>query len=434
VANNNALLPPIEHKRAGGVDIVLGIQWGDEGKGRVIDLLAKDYAIVARFGGGDNAGHSIEVGDRKLALRIVPSGALVPSAKLHVGAGTVISLKTLIDELDALAKIGVDVSRISISDRAQVVFPFHAAVDQAMERARGGSAIGTTGRGIGPAYVDRVGRIGITVGDLRNPGVLTAKIQASMQAKAALLAGVPDAPSEHDIIADTLAQAQRLLPHVVDGVAYINEALERGDNILAEGAQGTLLDVTYGSYPYVTSSSTIAGGACIGLGIGPGAVRSVTGVVKAYCTRVGGGPFPSELPDAEANALREAGREFGVVTGRPRRCGWFDAVTARYAARLNGLDRLIVTKLDVLSGLDRVGLVTGYRHADGTPAGVESMGEPGLRTEIEYHPGWSENVREVKEVKNLPSAARAYLDRLANVTGVPVALVSVGPERTAFAA
>ncbi len=434
MANSNTLLPPIEHKRAGGVDIVLGIQWGDEGKGRVIDLLAKDYAIVARFGGGDNAGHSIEVGDRKIALRIVPSGALVPSAKLHVGAGTVISLKTLIDELDALGKIGVDVSRISISDRAQVVFPFHAAVDQAMERARGGSAIGTTGRGIGPAYVDRVGRIGITVGDLRNPAVLTAKIQASMQAKAALLAGAPDAPSEHDIIAETLAQAQRLLPHVVDGVTYINEALERGDNILAEGAQGTLLDVTYGSYPYVTSSSTIAGGACIGLGIGPGAVRSVTGVVKAYCTRVGGGPFPSELPDAEANALREAGREFGVVTGRPRRCGWFDAVTARYAARLNGLDRLIVTKLDVLSGLDRVGLVTGYRHADGTPAGVESMGEPGLQTEIEYHPGWSENVREVKEVKNLPSAARAYLNRLANVTGVPVALVSVGPERTAFAA
>ena len=434
MASNNVLLPPIEHKRAGGVDVVLGILWGEEGQGRVIDLLANDYAIGARFGGGDNAGHSIEVGDRKLALRIVPSGALVPSAKLHVGAGTVISLRTLIDELDALGKIGVDVSRISVSDRAHIVFPFHAAVDQAMERARGGSAIGTTGRGIGPAYVDRVGRIGITVGDLRNPAALTEKIRQSMQAKAAFLAGVPDAPREDDVIADTLVAAKRLLPHVVDGVAYINEALERGDNILAEGAQGTLLDVTYGSYPYVTSSSTIAGGACIGLGVGPGAIRSVTGVVKAYCTRVGGGPFPSELPGAEADRLREAGREFGVVTGRPRRCGWFDAVTARYAARLNGLDRLIVTKLDVLSGLDRVGLVTGYRHADGTPAGVESMGEPGLQVEIEYHPGWSENVREVRQVKNLPSAARAYLERLANVAGVPVALVSVGPERTAFAA
>jgi adenylosuccinate synthase len=434
VASSNTLLPPIEHKRAGGVDIVLGIQWGDEGKGRVIDLLAKDYAIVARFGGGDNAGHSIEVGDRKLALRIVPSGALVPSAKLHVGAGTVISLKTLLDELDALAKIGVDVSRISVSDRAQIVFPFHAAVDQALERARGGSAIGTTGRGIGPAYVDRVGRAGVTFGDLRTPAILAERIRLSLQAKAPLFAAAGEVPREDDVVAQTRAAAERLLPHVVDGVAYINEALERGDDVLAEGAQGTLLDVTYGSYPYVTSSSTIAGGACTGLGIGPGAVRSVTGVVKAYCTRVGGGPFPSELPDDEAARLREAGREFGVVTGRPRRCGWFDAVAARYANRVNGLDRLIVTKLDVLSGFERVGIVTGYRRADGSPAGVEAMGEPGLKPEIEYHPGWSESLREVRHVKNLPRDARAYLDRLANVTGVPVALVSVGPERTAFAA
>lgn len=434
MASSNALLPPLEHRRNGAVDIVLGVQWGDEGKGRVVDLLARDYAIVARFGGGDNAGHSIEVGDRKLALRIVPSGALVPSAKLHVGAGTVVSMRTLLDELDALAAIGVDISRITVADRAHIVFPFHAALDQAAERARGGSAIGTTGRGIGPAYVDRVGRIGVTFGDLRTPAILADKIRQAMRAKAPLLAGVTGLASEEDAVAETLAAAQRLLPHVVDGVAYINEALERGENVLAEGAQGTLLDVTYGSYPYVTSSSTIAGGACIGLGIGPGAVRSVTGVVKAYCTRVGGGPFPSELPDAEAAHLREAGREFGVVTGRPRRCGWFDAVTARYAARLNGLDRLIVTKLDVLSGFDRVGIVTGYRHADGSPAGVEAMGEPGLQTEIEYHPGWAESVREVRHVKNLPSTARAYLDRLANVTGVPVALVSVGPERTAFAA
>jgi adenylosuccinate synthase len=434
VANSKALLPPVEHKRAGSVDIVLGVQWGDEGKGRVVDLLAQDYQIVARFGGGDNAGHSIEVGDRKLALRIVPSGALVPTAKLHVGAGTVVAMKTLIDELDALAAIGIDTTRISVSDRAQIVFPFHAALDQAAERARGGDAIGTTGRGIGPAYVDRVGRIGVTFGDLRAPDVLAAKIHASMRAKAALYPGNLELPLEADVLAETAAAAKRLLPHVVEGVSYINEALERGENILAEGAQGTFLDITYGSYPFVTSSSTIAGGACIGLGVGPGAIRSVTGVVKAYCTRVGGGPFPSELPDDEAARLREAGREFGVVTGRPRRCGWFDAVTARYAARVNGLDRLIVTKLDVLSGFDRIGLVTGYKHADGSPADVDAMGEPGLQTVIEYHPGWTENVREVRQVKNLPSAARAYLERLANVAGVPVALVSVGPERTAFAA
>jgi adenylosuccinate synthase len=428
------LLPPVEHKRAGSVDIVLGIQWGDEGKGRVVDLLARDYAIVARFGGGDNAGHSIEVGDQKLALRIVPSGALVPSAKLHIGAGTVVSLRGLITELDALAKIGVDTSRITISDRAHIVFPYHATLDQAAERARGGAAIGTTGRGIGPAYVDRVGRTGVMFGDLHSPGQLADKIRLAMLAKAPLLAGAGDVPREEDVVAEALGFAERVVPHVVDGVAYINEALERGENILAEGAQGTLLDITYGSYPFVTSSSTIAGGACIGLGIGPGAVRSVTGIVKAYCTRVGSGPFPSELNDAEAERLRTAGREFGVVTGRPRRCGWFDAVTARYAARVNGLDRLIVTKLDVLSGFEQIGLVTGYRHADGSPAGVDDMGEPGLTAEIEYHPGWTENVRDVRHVKSLPSNARAYLDRLANVTGVPIALVSVGPERAAFAA
>ncbi len=434
MASSSPLLPPVEHRRAGAVDVVLGIQWGDEGKGRVVDLLARDYAIVARFGGGDNAGHSIEVGEQKLALRIVPSGALVPSAKLHIGAGTVVSLDGLLTEFDSLAALGVDISRITVSDRAHIVLPFHAALDRAAERARGGAALGTTGRGIGPAYMDRVGRIGVTFGDLRTPAVLAERIRLAMQMKAAALEGDASVPAAEAVIAATLAAAGRVLPHIVDGVAYINQALERGENILAEGAQGTLLDITYGSYPFVTSSSTVAGGACIGLGIGPGAVRSVTGIVKAYCTRVGSGPFPSELPDEEAAQLRAAGHEFGVVTGRPRRCGWFDAVTARYAARVNGLDRLIVTKLDVLSGLERVGIVTGYRRADGSPAGIEALGEPGLTPEIEYLPGWSESLRDVRRVKNLPSAARAYLDRVANVSGVPVALVSVGPERTAFAA
>ena len=301
---------------------MLGIQWGDEGKGRVVDLLAKDYAVVARFGGGDNAGHSIEVGDQKVALRIVPSGALVPSAKLHIGAGTVVSLRGLLTEFDALANIGVDISRISISDRAHIVFPYHATLDQAAERARGSASLGTTGRGIGPAYVDRVGRTGVTFGDLRSPAHLADKIRLAMLAKGPLLAGATDVPRKEDVVAETLGFAERLLPHIVDGVSYINEALERGENILAEGAQGTLLDITYGSYPFVTSSSTIAGGACIGLGIGPGAVRSVTGIVKAYCTRVGSGPFPSELADVEAERLRTAGREFGVVTaGRDAAAG-----------------------------------------------------------------------------------------------------------------
>jgi adenylosuccinate synthase len=424
-------LPPIEHRRTGAVDVVLGIQWGDEGKGRVVDLLARDYAIVARFGGGDNAGHSIEVGDQKLALRIVPSGALVPSAKLHIGAGTVVSLAGLIAELDSLAAIGVDTSRITISDRAQVVFPYHALLDQAAERARGGAAIGTTGRGIGPAYTDRAARLGITFGDLLRPAQLADRVRLALASKSALLGG--DLPPETEIVAQALAAAERVKPHIVDGVAFIHDALERGESILAEGAQGTLLDVTYGSYPFVTSSHTIAGGACTGLGIGPGAVRSVTGIVKAYCTRVGAGPFPSELDDATGERLRAQGREFGVVTGRPRRCGWFDAVAARYAIRLNGLDRLVVTKLDVLSGFDRIGIVTAYRHADGSLAGVDAMGEPGLTVDVEYHDGWQDDIRGIRSVKNLPFAARSYIASMTNVCGVPIALVSVGPERSAFA-
>jgi len=419
--------------RSGQVDIVLGIQWGDEGKGRIVDLLAKDYAIVARFGGGNNAGHSIQVGEQKLAVRLVPSGALVPSTRLHIGSGTVVALAGLLEELEALAKLGVDVSRVSVSDRAHVVFPYHEALDKAAELARGTGALGTTGRGIGPAYIDRVARAGITVGDLLRPAVVGERVRAALARGAPLLAGVPGLPSEAEIVAATLALAERVKPHIVDGVAYINDALERGERILAEGAQGSLLDVGFGTYPYVTSSVTVAAGACVGLGIGPRAIGTVSGVAKAYCTRVGGGPFPSELLDATGERLREVGREFGVVTGRPRRCGWFDLVTGRYAVRLNGLDRLIVTKLDILSGFERIGLVTGYRRADGSPAGVEAIGEPGLRAEVEELPGWSEDLRDCKHIKNLPRNAQAYLMRLANELGVPVTLVSVGPERSAFA-
>jgi adenylosuccinate synthase len=415
------------------VDVILGIQWGDEGKGRIVDLLAKEYDIVARFGGGDNAGHSIQVGEQKLALSIVPSGALVPSVRLHIGTGTVIALASLVRELTALTKLGVDVTRVSVSDRAHIVFPYHAALDRAAERARGSAALGTTGRGIGPAYVDRVARTGITFGDLQRPADLADKIRAALLAKAPLLAGAGDVLREEDVIAETLDLAAVVRPHIVDGVAYVHDALERGERILAEGAQGSMLDVNYGTYPFVTSSVTIAAGACVGLGIGPRAVGTVRGIAKAYCTRVGGGPFPSELDNPIGERLREVGREFGVVTGRPRRCGWFDVVAGRYAVRVNGLDNAIITKLDVLSGFERVGLVTGYRHADGTPAGIEAIGEPGLRVDVEELPGWSEDVRDIKHIKNLPRNAQAYLARLANEIGIPVTLVSVGPERSAFA-
>jgi adenylosuccinate synthase len=424
----------LPHDPARPLDIAVGIQWGDEGKGRVVDLMAGDYDIVARFGGGDNAGHSIEVGEQKLALRIVPSGALVPRTELFIGGGTVVSLSGLVEELAALRAVGVDISRIRISDRAHLVFPYHATLDRLSERERGGNAIGTTGRGIGPAYVDRVGRLGITFGDLGRPEVCAQKIRLAMLARASVFARAGDVPREEDVISETLTLARTVLPHVVDGIGYLHGALEAGRRVLAEGAQGTLLDVGYGSYPYVTSSSTIAGGACTGLGVGPRAVGNVVGIAKAYATRVGGGPFPSELHDATGDRLRSAGREFGVVTGRPRRCGWFDAVAARYAARLNGLSHLVLTKLDVLAGFEQVGIVTGYRRADGRACGVEALGDPEVKVDVTYVAGWPEDIRAARDIRDLPAAARAYVDALAEYVGVPIALISVGPERSAFAA
>jgi adenylosuccinate synthase len=398
-------------------DVVVGIQWGDEGKGRIVDWYARDYDVVARFGGGDNAGHSIRVGDRKLALRIVPSGVLQERCELFIGGGTVISLEGLIGELQSLAEMGVDVSRVRVSDRAQVVFPYHAQADKAAEEARGAQAIGTTGRGIGPAYVDKVARSGITFSDLLRKETLGDKLR---------LKG-----ADH-LIAPALEAAERLRSHIVDGVEYLHGALEAGRRVLIEGAQGSLLDIGYGTYPFVTSSHTIAGGACIGLGLGPTAVRRVVGVVKAYCTRVGGGPFPSELNDSVGERLRAAGAEFGVVTGRPRRCGWFDAVAARYAARLNGLTSAVITKLDVLSGFERIGIVTGYRLHD-KPVPFGSAGIPGLVVDVEYVDGWNEPISSVRRIADLPRTALAYVRRLEAILGVPVECVSVGPERSELA-
>jgi adenylosuccinate synthase len=425
--------PHAREGRSAPLDICVGIQWGDEGKGRIVDLLARDYGVIARFGGGDNAGHSIEVGETKLALHVVPSGVLVAGTRLLIGGGTVLSLRGLVDELDMLAKLGVDIGRIVVSDRAHVVFPYHAVLDRLAEQQRGGSALGTTGRGIGPAYVDRVGRLGITFGDLARPESLATKIRQALLARAPLLAGADDVPSEEEVVGETLALARRALPHVVDGVAWLHAAFARGERVLAEGAQGTMLDVGYGTYPYVTSSHTISGAACTGLGVGPTTVGRVLGVAKAYCTRVGAGPFPSELRDERGDRLRTQGHEYGVVTGRPRRCGWYDAVAARYAAQLNGLDAMVITKLDVLSGCERVGIVTGYRRADGTPCGIEAIMDPDLQVEVEEHPGWSEDLRGVRKLASLPSRARAFLNRLAELTGVPVPMASVGPERSAFA-
>ena len=411
-------------------DIIVGIQWGDEGKGRIVDLYARDYDVVARFGGGDNAGHQIQVDQTDVALRIVPSGVLNPNVELFIGGGTVVSLTGLLDELTRLAAIGVDISRVRISDRAHLVLPYHAAADRASERARGDAAIGTTGRGIGPAYIDKVARSGITFADLAHPASLADKLRANLGNRANTLD--EPLPSESDLVAQTLAAAERLLPHVVDGVAYVHGRLEAGKRVLIEGAQGSLLDVGYGTYPYVTSSHTIAGGACTGLGIGPTAIGRVIGVVKAYCTRVGAGPFPSELHDERGERLRIQGGEFGTVTGRPRRCGWFDAVAARYAVRLNGLTSVAITKLDVLSGFDRIGIVTGYR-TSGKTVDFGSAGATELELDIEEHEGWSEPIDGVRTIAGLPKAARRYVERIEALLGVPVELVSVGRERSQLA-
>jgi adenylosuccinate synthase len=391
-------------------DIILGCQWGDEGKGRIVDLYAADYDVVARFGGGDNAGHSIVVGSQELALRIVPSAVMHPGVELFVGGGAVVNPQTLLEELGRLAAIGIDTSRVKISDRAHVVLPHHVTRDAAAERERGSAAIGTTGRGIGPAYVDRVARTGIRFADVMRD-----------------VSGDTDADT-----AQVLEAARRLAPHVVDGVEYIHERLKSGKRILLEGAQGALLDVGYGTYPYVTSSHTIAGGACTGLGIGPGTIGRVFGVFKAYSTRVGAGPLPSELHDERGEKLRRQGGEFGTVTGRPRRCGWFDAVAARYAVALNGLTDAIVTKLDVLTGFERVGIVTSYR-VGRRNAGFSAAGEPDLQLGVEELAGWSESIVDCRRIADLPAAARAYVQRLEELLTVPVEMVSVGRERSQLA-
>lgn len=355
--------------------------------------------MVARFGGGDNAGHSIVVGETELALRIVPSGALNPHADLFVGSGTVVNPATLLAEIEKLSALGLDASRVKVSDRAHVVLSRHMEADRAAETARGDAKLGTTGRGIGPAYVDKVARAGLLFGDYVRTG------------------------DEH---------ATRLQSHVVDGVAYLHDKLDTGKRVLLEGAQGSLLDVGYGTYPYVTSSHTIAGGACIGLGIGPTAIGRVTGVLKAYCTRVGGGPFPSELRDQRGDRLRLQGGEFGTVTGRPRRCGWLDAVAGRYAVALNGLTDIVMTKLDVLTGLDAIGIVTGYR-LGGENAGFSAAASPNLDLEIEMLPGWTEPIGDCRRFADLPVAARRYVARVEELLATPIVMVSVGRERSQLA-
>lgn len=406
------------------VTLVVGAQWGDEGKGRIIDYLAAGADGVARFGGGANAGHTVRVGDRTYKLRIVPSGVVAGVQACIIGPGTVVSPAALIKELDGLDAAGVDTSRVWLSDLAHLILPYHIELDRASERARGDAKIGTTGNGIGPAYVDRVARIGLRAGDLRDERAWRASVAARCAALASTGISVDAAA-----ISDELAiQATRLLPHVRDTVSLLNTMLRAGKRVLAEGAQGSMLDVGLGTYPYVTSSVTVAGGAGAGLGIGPTLVEHVVGVVKAYATRVGSGPFPSELTDATGERLREVGREFGVVTGRARRCGWLDLAALRYAIDINGITHLAMTKLDVLDGFAEIGVCTGYSGGEDVslPFAISS-GASCVTTTL---PGWQHPTTEARSWEDLPTRARAYVEFVEANAGVPVSYVSVGPERS----
>ncbi len=417
------------------VTVLVGAQWGDEGKGRVADWLARDADAMARYAGGDNAGHTVQVGEREFKLHLVPSGVVHPGVRCLLGSGMVINPHRLVSELDMLAEQGVDVSpaRILVSLRAHLITPAHLALDAATERARGGEAIGTTGRGIGPAYQDKAARSGLLAADLRDPEALADRVREKIaRANEQLTARFDAEPLDADEEAAQYARAAaRLAPYVTNTTAVVHYVLAAGQRLLCEGAQGTLLDLDQGHYPYVTSSSATVGGALTGLGFGPREVTRVVGVAKAYCTRVGNGPFPTELHDATGEHLRKAGVEFGTTTGRPRRCGWLDAVALRYAAQVNGLTELVLTKLDVLSGLDALCLATSYRldgeQVEALPLDAREVD----RAEPVYEtlPGWHDDISGARSLADLPATARRYVARIEELAGVPVTMISVGPER-----
>jgi adenylosuccinate synthase len=414
--------------------VIVGSQWGDEGKGKIVDVLAERVDIVARYQGGANAGHTVHVGDDEFVLHQIPSGILHPQRRCLLGNGVVLDPFQFFEELDGLTARGIDAEpRVGISARAHLLLPYHKVLDRAAEERRGAGKIGTTGRGIGPAYEDKVARQGIRVADLRDAGRAADALRAAAARVNERLAAQQSAESvdADRLVDEVLALRERLLSLATETGREIQDALRAGKRVLLEGAQGALLDVDHGTYPFVTSSNTTAGGAPIGVGIGPTAIDAVLGVVKAYTTRVGSGPLPTELPSPMQERVRELGGEYGATTGRPRRCGWFDAVVVRYAARVNGLTGLAVTKLDVLDTLDEIRIATGYRAGGQTLD--EFPGDLGLLDEAEpvYETlaGWESPTTDARRWEDLPEAARRYLRRLEELTGVPIWYVSVGTRR-----
>jgi adenylosuccinate synthase len=413
--------------------VLLGAQWGDEGKGKATDLLGSSVDYVVKYNGGNNAGHTIVVGDEKYALHLLPSGILTPGCTPVIGNGVVIDLGVLFTEIDDLEERGVDTSRLLVSASAHLIGPYHRTIDKVAERFLGNARLGTTGRGIGPTYADKMSRVGVRVQDLFDEKILRQKVEGALELKNHLLVKVYNrrAITVDEVVEEFLTYSERLRPMVADTTLVLGTALDEGRTVLLEGGQATLLDVDHGTYPFVTSSNPTAGGACTGSGIPPTRIDRVIAVVKAYATRVGSGPFPTELLDADGERLRADGAEFGTTTGRPRRCGWYDAVVARYAARVNGVTDFVLTKLDVLTGWERIPVCVGY-----DVGGTVHHEMPMTQTDFhhaspvyELFDGWDEDISGARALTDLPKTAQAYVAALEEMSGAPISAIGVGPGR-----
>jgi adenylosuccinate synthase len=415
--------------------VLLGAQWGDEGKGKATDLLGSSVDLVVKYNGGNNAGHTIVIDGEKYALHLLPSGILTPGVVPVIGNGVVIDLAVLFSEIDDLDARGVDTSRLVVSATAHVIGPHHRVIDNVTERFLGNAKLGTTGRGIGPTYADKMSRVGIRVQDVFDEKILRAKVAIALEQKNHLLVKVYNrrAITVDEVVEEFLSYADRLRPMVADTPLLLSNALDQGKTVLLEGGQATLLDVDHGTYPFVTSSNPTAGGACTGSGIPPTRIDKVVAVIKAYTTRVGAGPFPTELLDADGDRLRDDGAEFGTTTGRPRRCGWYDAVVARYAARVNGVTDFVLTKLDVLTGWERIPVCVAYE-VDGTRQDEMPMTQTEFhhaKPVYEFFDGWDEDITGARTLADLPKTAQAYVQALEEMSGAPMSAIGVGPGRDA---